>query len=97
MKKTDPSFILNITPNFIYGRRQGHTDEETKEIASNTFEEMQSLFEEKEGMTVEYDTEMMENGYEFEKPICPKCSQRRLYRRQRYCDRCGVRIKWEDK
>ena len=45
--KPDSNFILSITPNYAYGRRQGFTDEETEKLAEEAYSLMQ-IAEEKQ-------------------------------------------------
>lgn len=90
--KHTSDLILTITPNIVRGRRLGYSDDETTQLAQETFEKMTAIYEDSEGMDVVFEEEM--NGREFPRAICPRCGQRNLYLKQKFCDKCGVSICW---
>lgn len=94
MENFDTSLILGPIPNYAYGRRKGYTDKETEDLAQEIYSEMENTLTENSPIPIEYDVEMTSYGTEYNKPICPKCNQRNLYRKQRFCDKCGCGILW---
>ena len=45
--KYDTSLILNIVPNYSYGRRLGYTDEEIERLALETYYKMEEAFDDR--------------------------------------------------
>lgn len=89
--KPDSNFILSITPNYAYGRRQGFTDEETYVLA----EEAHSLMQIAEEKQVPKKPERLNAFRSIGK--CGGCERVISTRTASvYCQYCGNKVDWSE-
>jgi len=86
------NFILNVTPNWAHGRRQGMTDDETEVMAQEVFEAMAEALEK------QIPKKLCKTIYSFmpkHKCDCGYYIDDLLRISYRYCPGCGQAIDWE--
>jgi len=89
--KPDSNFILSITPNYAYGRRQGFTDGETYVLAEEAYSLMQIAEEKQVAKKPERLSAFRNIGK------CGGCERVISARTASvYCQYCGNKVDWRN-
>ena len=101
--KPDSNFISYVVPNYVYGRRQGLTDEETEKLAEEAYSLMQ-ISEEKQVAKKPVIAESAPS-YVLGKKVytgykaCGVCGDvvgGGCAEKSNYCSECGNKVDWSE-